>query len=217
LARIDDYKQAFDLAAEKLKASNVHRLSRLAGGDFELPEEGFAVVRFLYMGEPYRVAVGRTVEIVQENRPDEEIPLPVQVLIAHYLLGASNEPPSGQSITYREVPDGRFYMDAFQRRAREPLLATFGRDPDLFLECAERLGGRPVELGDAAVEFRVFPRIPVRLVLWEGDEEFEPEANILFDSNISAMLSAEDIALMASFVVYRLMGVSRLVKSENRA
>ena len=63
-------------------------------------------------------------------------------------------------------------------------------------------------MGDAAYSFRILPRLPVAVLLWKGDEEFPPEGNILFDKNISNILSAEDIAWLAGMVVYPLVGMS---------
>ena len=68
-------------------------------------------------------------------------------------------------------------------------------------------GGTAVEAGDAAFEFTVFPHVPTQLILHAGDEEFPPEANILFDDSIGTILSPEDVAWMAGMVVYRLMAL----------
>jgi hypothetical protein len=89
------------------------------------------------------------------------------------------------------------------------LLSTFGRDLGLYLEVAARLGGEPQELGDAAARFLAFPLVPVTHVLWRGDEEFPPEANILFDETIAQHLPTEDIAALAGASVYRLMAAAR--------
>ena len=113
---------------------------------------------------------------------------------------------SGHSIDFREVPDGGgFYWSAFVSRAKKPLLETFGQDLELYLKVAQSLGGEPQNLGDAAARFLAFPLVPVTHVLWGGDEEFPPEANILFDQTISQHLSTEDIAALAGASVYRLM------------
>jgi len=50
--------------------------------------------------------------------------------------------------------------------------------------------------------------VPLQLVLWEGDEEFSSEANILFDENIGDVLSPEDAAWLAGMLVYRLISLS---------
>lgn len=63
------------------------------------------------------------------------------------------------------------------------------------------------------MEFSVFPHIRVQLVLWSGDEEFSPEATILFDESIQWLLPAEDIAVMSGGLVYRLIGLGRKMLS----
>jgi hypothetical protein len=47
------------------------------------------------------------------------------------------------------------------------------------------------------------------MILWIGDDEFPPEANILFDQTIGDFLSPEDVAWLAGMVVYRLIALSR--------
>jgi len=51
--------------------------------------------------------------------------------------------------------------------------------------------------------------VPVALILWKGDDEFPPEGTILFDRNISHILSAEDIAWLAGMIIYPLLGMAR--------
>ncbi|MBW1912080.1 MAG: DUF3786 domain-containing protein, partial [Deltaproteobacteria bacterium] len=55
------------------------------------------------------------------------------------------------------------------------------------------------------------PLAPLALVLWKGDDEFPPEGNILFDKNISKILSAEDMAWLAGMAVYPLIGMAHSV------
>ena len=95
------------------------------------------------------------------------------------------------------------------RHARRSVKQVFGENVDGFTRAADRLGGTAVDAGDAAFEFSVFPHVPVQLILHAGDEEFPPEANILFDDSIGAILSPEDVAWLAGMVVYRLMALAR--------
>ncbi len=46
------------------------------------------------------------------------------------------------------------------------------------------------------------------LILWEGDDEFPPEANIIFNDTIGEVLSPEDVAWMAGMLVYRLIALA---------
>lgn len=209
MARIDDYKESFRLASEELKQTDLNRLAKRAGAEVAHSENGETRLRVPFLGTPFLVQISdSTVDVVKEGEA-AEVALPEKILICHYLLRSPGEAVSGELITFRQVPDGHFYFDAFQRRARDPFLATFGRRTDLFLTCARKLGGKPVESGDVGMNFQVFPNISIQLVLWEGDDEFPPEASILFDSTIQHRLSAEDIAVMSGMLVYRLMGIAR--------
>lgn len=214
MPRIDDYKEALRIAKEKLASSNIHHLARKAGAEVFAAGDDSLEMRYPFLGVPVsvRVDVGSGQVSIFRTDSDEEISLTDQILIAHYALNASGEPETGEWITFRDIPSGHFYFDAFQRRARDPFLKTFGSKPDLFAKVSPLLGGVAVEgLGDVAYEFRVFPRIKVRIVLWYGDDEFGPEATILFDRNIDTYLPTEDIAYLSGAVVYRLMGIARSI------
>ena len=209
MARIDDYKESFRLASLELKKRDAATLAKAAGAEF-CPEEGLVVA---FLGNRYVVQIHPETDIRKKNS-SEEVPLPDKILIAHYLLGASGKKRNGKVITFRQIPDGHFYFEAFQKRARDPFVNFYGNNGRLFVECATKMGASRVENGDFAMEFAVFPNICVQLVLWKGDEEFPPDATILFDESIHRNLTAEDIAVMSGCLVYRLIGLGRKIQSE---
>jgi len=206
MPRIDDYKAAIALAAAELKNLNPKRLAGRSRGEFffEAGQEGIIVP---YFGQGRRVSWPE-IGVAPVPGPGD-LPLTEQILILHYLLKTTGKPLSGKNIDFRQVPEGSFYWPAFVSRAKKPLLESFGRDLGLYLEVATRLGGEAQELGDAAARFMAFPLVPVTHVLWRGDEEFPPEANILFDETIAQHLPTEDIAALAGASVYRLMAAAR--------
>ena len=208
MARIDDYKESFRLAALELQKHDPAALAEASGAEYS-PEKGLIVV---FLGAGYRVEFHPEAKIEKVDS-GEEVSLPDRILIAHYLLGAAGGKATGNLITFRQVPDGHFYFDAFQRRARDPFVNFFGNNGPLFLKCAETMGGAPVDNGDYGMEFCVFPHVPVRLVLWSGDEEFPAEGTVLFDESIQRLLPAEDIAVMSGSLVYRLIGLGRKMMS----
>ena len=71
------------------------------------------------------------------------------------------------------------------------------------------MGGETQSLGDASAMYLAFPRVPITHVLWSGDEEFSPEATILFDETITGYFPTEDIAALSGASVYRLLGAAR--------
>lgn len=205
MPRSDDYKAAIALAAAELRQINPKRLENRTGAQHfvEDAHEGLIVP---YFGQARRITWPEVGVSLGEGAG--EISLPEQGLILHYLLNASGEPLTGRTIDFRQVPEGSFYWSAFVSRAKNPLLSTFGQDLALYAKAAAALGGEPLPLGDAAARFMAFPRVPVTHVLWGGDEEFPPEATILFDETIPGYLPTEDIAALAGASVYRLMGAA---------
>jgi len=205
MPRSDDYKAAIALAVAELKNLNPKRLENRTGAQHfvEAAHEGLIVP---YFGQARRITWPEVA--VTPGNGAGEISLPEQILILHYLLNASGEPLTGRSIDFRQVPEGGFYWSAFVSRAQKPLLSTFGHDLTLYLKVAAGLGGEPLPLGDAAARFMAFPRVPITHVLWGGDEEFAPEATILFDDTIPGYFPTEDIAALSGASVYRLMGAA---------
>jgi hypothetical protein len=212
MPRIDDYKAAIALASAELTQLNPKRLASRSRSEYSFTDGREAVV-VPYFGQGRRVSWPEIAVAPAEGAG--EIPLTEQILILHYLLKTSGEALSGNSIDFRQVPEGSFYWSAFVSRAKKPLLETFGRDLELYRRVAAQMGGELLEMGDAAARFPAFPLVPVTHVLWAGDEEFPPEANILFDDTIPGHLPTEDIAALAGASVYRLMGPAYKLRAES--
>lgn len=209
MAREDDYKKAAELAKADLASRDPRRLAERCGA--EVPAEGGSNrLRLPFLGKPIEVSWPEVA--LSRVGSDEGMPVQQQVLLLHYLQGAwrSGGPVlSGDWVGFQDVPDGRFYLDAFQRRAKLPLLQAFGERPEALEPLARRAyGAEPAGLGDASASVAALPRIRVALVIWGGDDEFPADGNILFDRNTSAYLPAEDMAWLAGMIVYPLMGMA---------
>jgi len=202
MPRIDDYIAACRLAREKLAADPCERIAARSGFAFAA-----GVLRVPFLDRVYRVSCPGF-EFADEASAGAQIPLQEQVLLLHYLAADAPVAVTGDWVAYREIPGAAFYFAAFVKRAVDPLKKRFGQDIAGFRRAAERLNGAAVEAGDAAAEFRVLPNVPVRLILHAGDEEFPPEAAILFDRSVGRILSPEDLAWLAGMVVYRMMRVA---------
>lgn len=201
MARVDDYANAFKLAAEDLKKRDPADVAALSGALYDRENKRISMD---FIGRKHFVSFPD----IEVRLADEsgEVPLTEQVLILHYLNAADGAPPADHQVDYREMPSGEFYYPAFYKRAEAPLIAAFGSRPEMLPRLAPGLGGEEVEgRGDAAARFQALPRVPVTLVVWEGDEEFEAAGKILFDRSVSHYLSTEDAAWVSGMIVYRLM------------
>ncbi len=138
-----------------------------------------------------------------------EIPLREQILILHYLANAGGSPLTGRLITYRDLPSGVVYFPTFSKRTTDQLTMRFGRDAAGLVKAAEQAGGLPGDMGDATVIIDIFPRVPITLVLWAGDDEFPARMNLLFDANITDYMEPEDVTVACEVLTWRLIRGAR--------
>jgi len=211
MPRIDDYKKARELSKKELSEKDPELVTDLSGAVYNMDSPGNSSFSIRFLNRDILITWPE-LEFSYKGT-DEEIPIQQQILILHYLNGAvSSKGPAakGAWLSFQEVPDGMFYMGPFMKRAKDPLLGTFGDRPELMVELASKAyDATPLDYGDFSVKVTALPLAPLALVLWKGDDEFPPEGNILFDRNISKILSAEDMAWLAGMVVYPLIGMAR--------
>ncbi len=111
----------------------------------------------------------------------------------HYLLRAQPTEPTGKWISEKEIPGGEQFFRGLHQFLFDPLLQAFGPRMDLLERAARSLGGIPVAMGDAAFAFSPFPKVPVALIYWRGDEEFSPTMHLRFDETIHVHLAKLDV------------------------
>ncbi|OPX39073.1 MAG: hypothetical protein DRG82_03960 [Deltaproteobacteria bacterium] len=207
MARIDDYRTAVELGKKELEGKNPKRIADQCGATFGVTVDGSPELLLSFLNREVLIS-GPNWDVSFKNT-GEEVPIQQQVLIFHYLNGANGTRVVGEWIAYQEVPDGKFYLDAFLRRAKNPLVQAFGSHPERLLPVTQEVyGAKAFGEGDHSVVVQAFPLVPVVLILWEGDDEFPPEGNLLFDRSICDILSAEDIAWLAGMIIYPIMGMA---------
>ena len=210
MPRIDDYQQALGLVREELSGKDPDKIAGFSGAKLHQDSGGKRFFSFHFLNQ--EITVSWPDLVVASKQTEVDLTLQQQVLLLHYLLGAvsgTGSRTTGEWIAFQDIPDGRFYLDAFLKRAKVPLVSTFGSQPEkLVALAAKAYGASPFDHGDFSVLIKALPLIHVLLILWKGDEEFPPEGNILFDQNISRILSAEDIAWLSGMIVYPLIGMA---------
>lgn len=206
MARIDDYKAAAELARESLKEKDAESIAGLSGARLDANSEHGTSITLTFLGKAMRISWPEIIFSFEAS--EEEVPVQQQVLVLHYLAGSTGPVTPGDWISYQQVPDGRFYMDAFLKRAKDPMLTAFGNRPEALVKLASKMyKTRPLDYGDFSVVVQALPHVPVALILWKRDEEFPADGSILFDESISDILSAEDIAWLAGMTIYPLIGM----------
>jgi hypothetical protein len=207
MARIDDYNKALEIAKKEFSNHNPLHVSRLSGAQFIEKEGGSAIVKLMFLN---RMITINWPDLLFHQDSNEEVPIKQKILILHYLNGSKKDDITGEWISYQDIPSAKFYLDAFNRRVKYPLINAFGEKPDkLSLLAKELFGATTSSIGDISVLIQAFPKIPVTLVIWKGDEEFSSDGTIVFDSSIQNILSPEDISELTSMIVYPLLAKAR--------
>jgi len=143
--------------------------------------------------------------VAYNSNTREELSQMELVLLLYYFNTADGTPLSGQWISFSELPDGKFYNQAFQGYTGQLLSQSFKDDRTLFETTAQLQGARHYPLGDASFTFQVLPRVPVLVVHWQGDEDFPASFQILFDSSAGHYLPTDAYAIIGSILTQRLI------------
>jgi hypothetical protein len=206
------YNLAFKLAGEKLNSPDkIMEQCRKSESTCEVSNSS-TIINIRYLNRTYLVSFPEVA--VTLSGSEEKVELRDKILILDYLNRAAGTPISGKLIAYKELKEGANYFPSFYSRAIKPLIDYFGPNPDKLPALAKELGGYRANYGDVSVTIPAFARVPITLVVWRGDEEFAPNANILFDRTILDYLSAEDINVLCQTITWRLVG---LLKSKPNA
>ena len=128
-------------------------------------------------------------------------PLPVQTFLLRYLLESKDVAWSGSWKTFREMPWGEMYITPYTGRVLTRAAFTFGFKLAAFRAACEKMGAVAVKHGDAGFEFQLVPGYRMQILMWEGDEEFPPNAQILYSDNFADGFGAEDRVVAGDILI----------------
>ncbi len=128
-------------------------------------------------------------------------PLPTQTFLLRYLLECKDVVWSGQWKTFREMPWGELYIKPYTGRVLTRAAFTFGTRLDAFRAAAQKMGATPVSHGDAGYLFELVGGYKMQILAWAGDEEFPPNAQILYSDNFENGFAAEDRVVAGDILI----------------
>ena len=128
-------------------------------------------------------------------------PLPTQTFLLRYLLESRDVAWSGEWKTFREMPWGEMYIKPYTGRVLTRAAFTFGTRVAAFRAAAEKMDATAVRHGDAGFEFDLVGGYKMRILVWEGDDEFPPNAQILYSDNFADGFAAEDRVVAGDILI----------------
>lgn len=134
-----------------------------------------------------------------------------RILTIRFLLEGTSAAGTGKFKTYRETPWGEVYLRQFDGRCIKRLAFSYGNRIKDFQAIMEHMHCTPVKHGDIAYQLEIFPGYLIRMILWEGDDEFPPSSQILFSDNFPVSFQAEDMAVMGDVIIGSLKSFAKVL------
>lgn len=128
-----------------------------------------------------------------------------QLCLLAYLINAQDVPISNRLVRAEALPGGQFFFRGLHGLPTQKLEQAFGDYPEILYRIAEPFGAKKCEFGDASIELNVLPRVPVTIVVWRKDEEFEARASILFDQSAASQLPLDALSAVVNLTVEALV------------
>lgn len=132
--------------------------------------------------------------------------LPTQTFLLRYLLESKDVSWGGGWKTFREMPWGEMYIKPYTGRVLTRAAFTFGTRVDAFRTACGKMGALPLKHGDAGFQFDLIGGYRMQILVWEGDDEFPPNAQVLYSDNFAEGFAAEDRVVAGDILISTIKG-----------
>ena len=127
--------------------------------------------------------------------------LPVQTFILRWLLEGKKVSWQGNWKTFREMPWGELYIKPYTGRVLTRAAFTFGFKLEKFRAACEKMGAVAVKHGNAGYQLQLLPGFWMQIMVWEGDDEFPPNAQVLYTDNFEDGFAPEDRVVAGDILI----------------
>jgi len=107
-------------------------------------------------------------------------------------------------VPFYQLQNASPFTAAFDKGILKPLAASFNGKEQQLCHALKRMSGVSLAANHTAMEVKAFECIPIRVLFWEGDEDFPAQANLLFDESATDYNHVESIVTIASSLLHRL-------------
>ena len=105
---------------------------------------------------------------------------------------------TGDWLPFEQLKGAGQFGPAFRKGNLAPFAATFDGKADVLRQVLLDFCGLPLTTGDVGYQIEVFPCIPMRILFWDGDEEFPAQCNLLYDRSVTDFIHVESVVSIAS-------------------
>jgi hypothetical protein len=127
----------------------------------------------------------------------------MKMLLLFYIKNGGCRGLTGKWVVHNELRGGMMKYKAFMRECEEPLRELFDRHLQKAALLLDAYGAvHPDEFASQhAWLVHVFPRLPVLLLYWPKDDEFESKVTIRFDSTADSCFDVEQLIFLVEELI----------------
>ena len=151
------------------------------------------------MGRTYRI--GHPDFTIRAEDGKKLPPLPVQTFLMRYLMLSKDVRWMGQWKTFREMPSGELYIKPYTGRVLTRAAYSFGTRVEAFRSACEKMGAVPLKHGDAGFQFDFIGGYQIQILVWAGDDEFPPNAQVIYSDNFAEGFAPEDRVVAGDILI----------------
>jgi hypothetical protein len=200
-----NYQAALTAARARLAGADILLQAGRLGGSLETGRGGARAVTLPCMGATYRIHLPGGAVSRDDGGP---VSVFAEILILHALIGHTGRPVTGEWIGFSDIPDGLLYASVYEKRTARRLARALSGGGSGLWPAAGRLGGHDEALGgNVSAVVEPFFGVPVGIVFWEPDDQFDEAVTFLYDRTITEILATEDIVVLTQWVVEEMIHI----------
>ena len=185
---------------ERYKETDPHEIAERCALPFDEETKTFT---FPLLGDTYMISHPGFV-ITGERTPTNT----ERILFLRHMLDGRSPGIGTNYLTYREFPWGEVYNQQFTGRCIVRYAMSYGFKSHLLPPIMEKLPAKSIPVSDVGYEITLMPDLTIRFLLWLGDDEFPPNAQILFSDNFRHAFSTEDMANIGDIILNRMKAIN---------
>jgi len=147
----------------------------------------------------------RNIFSTRSTSQQEEAKFLEQLCILAYLINSQDLPLAQKLVAGNTLPGGQFFFRGQHGLPTKKLEEAFGNNPEVLHQASAQLDAEHCEFGDASIFLYMLPRLPLTIVIWGRDEEFEARASILFDQTAASQLPLDALLAVVNLTVGALL------------
>jgi hypothetical protein len=127
----------------------------------------------------------------------------MRILLLHYIRTRGQAALSNRWVSYAELKSGMVKALSFRRECEDPLRDLLDRDYVLVTGVLRRIGAeeRSGYAAQNAWHLSLLPKLPVIILYWPKEEEFESKVSMLFDSTADQFLDIESLMFLGEGLI----------------